>query len=174
MSIFNLKSSISSAERRLSGHDPQKQRTSRRQRSDRGGSRLDLAVRAHLDLLMSGYAQPRMRDVCTKISAHCLAHGLKVPSRATVYNYRTIAKTTPVVSSLLPPEVRSCLYNLEGVVTVPAHQLVFHCLNYGNIRAMSFAASMPWLALFQAGRMRGWRPKSRGLLDAIERGRAQT
>jgi hypothetical protein len=69
--------------------------------------------------------------------------------------------------SHLPPDVRDCLYNIGGNAKVPGHQLAFYCFNYGSTRAVAFAAGLPWLCLYQAGLLRGWRPKSRGLLDAI-------
>lgn len=71
----------------------------------------------------------------------------------------------------LPPAVRETLYNLAEDGIVPGHQLAFHCLNYGGVEALSFAAGLPWLALYQAARLRGWRPRSRGLLEAILRTR---
>ncbi|HET9765653.1 MAG TPA: hypothetical protein VFS60_02325 [Thermoanaerobaculia bacterium] len=67
----------------------------------------------------------------------------------------------------LPAAARVTLYNLSQTGEVPGHQLAFHCFNYGGLEAMSFAAGLPWLALYQAGRMRGWRPRSRGLLTAV-------
>jgi len=69
----------------------------------------------------------------------------------------------------LPPAVRAALYNLDDDAMVPAAQLAFYCFNYGNLGAMSYAAGMPWLALFQAKRMRGWRFSSKGVLDAVMR-----
>jgi hypothetical protein len=46
---------------------------------------------------------------------------------------------------------------------------VFHCLNYGTLPAMCYAAGLPWLDLFQASQLRGWRPRSRSLLQAVMR-----
>lgn len=54
---------------------------------------------------------------------------------------------------------------------MPGPQLAFYCLNYGSLAAISYAAGLPWLDLYQAGRLRGWRPRSRGLLDAVLRAR---
>ncbi|HEV8240093.1 MAG TPA: hypothetical protein VGS57_12050 [Thermoanaerobaculia bacterium] len=78
--------------------------------------------------------------------------------------------TTPAGSysiAGLPAAVRATLYNLSDTGEVPGHQLAFYCFNYGGLEAMSFAAGLPWLALYQAARMRGWRPRSRGLLAAV-------
>jgi len=67
----------------------------------------------------------------------------------------------------LPPAVRAALYNLAPESRVPGHQLAFSCFNYGDGRALSFAAGLPWLALYQALRLPGYRPKSRGLIEAV-------
>jgi hypothetical protein len=61
------------------------------------------------------------------------------------------------------------LYNLGPTGTVPGHQLAFYCFNYGSLAAVSYAAGLPWLDLHQARRLQGWRPRSRGLLDAVMR-----
>jgi hypothetical protein len=71
----------------------------------------------------------------------------------------------------LPAPVQDALYNLEPDSEVPAHQLAFYCVNYGDLEAVSFAAGLPWLAIYQALRMRGYRPKSRGLIEAVARAR---
>lgn len=71
--------------------------------------------------------------------------------------------------SALPTDVRPCLYNLSDDATVPGRQLAFYCFNYGGGRAASFAAGLPWLDLYQAARLPGWRPKSRGLIQAVLR-----
>lgn len=81
------------------------------------------------------------------------------------------APTPPYRIEALKPAVRETLYNLPEAGDVPGHQLAFHCFNYGSTEAMSFAAGMPWLALFQAARLRGWRPRSRGLLEAVLKAR---
>ena len=65
--------------------------------------------------------------------------------------------------------VAATLYNLAPDAVVPGAQLVFYCFNYGSLAAMSFAAGLPWLDLRRASRLRGWRSRSRGLLDAVMR-----
>jgi hypothetical protein len=67
----------------------------------------------------------------------------------------------------LPPSVRRALYNLHGTTEVPGHQLVFYAFNYGDLRAAMYAASLPWLDLYLADRLPGWRPKSHALLRAV-------
>jgi hypothetical protein len=71
----------------------------------------------------------------------------------------------------LPASVRRALYNLAPESEVPGHQVAFYCFNYGDLAAISFAAGLPWLALHQARRMRGYRMKSRGLVEAVARAR---
>jgi hypothetical protein len=71
----------------------------------------------------------------------------------------------------LPSAVVAALYNLVPTSNVPGHQLAFYCFNYGDLSAVSFAAGLPWLALHQARRMPGYRPRSRGLLEAVVRAR---
>jgi hypothetical protein len=71
----------------------------------------------------------------------------------------------------LPPAVQRALYNLCEGTSVPAPQVVFASFNYGDIEAISFASGLPWLALYQADRIRGWRPKSHSLLRAVMKGR---
>ena len=71
----------------------------------------------------------------------------------------------------LPTPVVEALYNIAPDWRVPGHQLAFYCFNYGSLGAISFAAGLPWLDLYQARRMRGWRPRSFGLLSAVMRRR---
>jgi hypothetical protein len=97
--------------------------------------------------------------------------GLRAPSRATLYNLLPVLPTRRRLRGELPPAVREALYNFDDQSAVPEAQIAFYCFNYGDGRAFSWAAGLPWLALYQAARMRGWRPKSRGLLEAVLRAR---
>ncbi|HVS63258.1 MAG TPA: hypothetical protein VMT85_07090 [Thermoanaerobaculia bacterium] len=105
------------------------------------------------------------------LEGFCAPRGFDAPARATIYQAmaRTPVRSYPVAE--LPAPVRETLYNLSENGTVPGHQLAFHCLNYGSLEAMSFAAGLPWLALYQAARLPGWRSRSKGLLAAILRTR---
>jgi hypothetical protein len=67
----------------------------------------------------------------------------------------------------LPAPVRAALYNLAPESLVPESRIVFYCLNHGDLRAASYAAGLPWLAIRQALRLPGWRERSRGLIEAI-------
>jgi hypothetical protein len=104
-----------------------------------------------------------------RVKAACVGSGLRMPSRASLYNaFSTIdGHSYPIAS--LPADVAATLYNLDGTGTVPGRQLAFYCFNYGGLAVMSYAAALPWLDLHQAGRLRGWRPRSRGLLRAVLR-----
>jgi len=104
-----------------------------------------------------------------RVGAICAAAGLRMPSRASLYNaFATIEGHSYAIESL-PPAVAGVLYNLGPVGKVPGHQLAFYCFNYGSLAAVSYAAGLPWLDLYQARRLRGWRPRSRGLLAAVMR-----
>lgn len=101
----------------------------------------------------------------------CKRNGLRMPSRATVYKQMRTLVCSTYQKSALPPPVRHALYNVAEDADVPGHLVVFYCFNYGDSAAMSFAAGLPWLALYQAARMRGFRARSRGLLGATIRTR---
>jgi hypothetical protein len=112
-----------------------------------------------------------MADILKRIGERCRNEGLHPPSRATVYKLLGILPTPSYLVADLPPAVRSALYNLEPESRVPGHQVAFYCFNYGDLGAVSFAAGLPWLALYQARRLPGYRAKSRGLLHAVIRAR---
>jgi hypothetical protein len=97
--------------------------------------------------------------------------GWRPPARATLYAALATLEGSRYEIACLPPGVRAALYNLAPESVVPGHQLAFYCFNYGSLAAMSFAAGLPWLDLYQAGRTRGWRSRSRGLLVATLRAR---
>jgi hypothetical protein len=99
----------------------------------------------------------------------CAASGLKPPARATLYNVFDRLEPRGYRVAALPPHAVAALYNLEPDTVVPGPQLAFYCFNYGSLAAVSFAAGLPWLDLYQARRLRGWRPRSRGLFDAVMR-----
>ena len=112
-----------------------------------------------------------MAELQRGISAACGAHGVRPPSRASLYNTFSRIEGHCYSIALLPDHVAATLYNLTPAGDVPGHQLAFHCFNYGLVPAISYAASLPWLDLYQAARVRGWRPRSRGLLMAVMRAR---
>ncbi len=161
MSAFNLEESIARAEKRLGG--PPKRRL------DHGTFRIDPAIVEHFESLVAGYHRPPMVEISRDLAAFCQERVLSRPSRATLYKLLAGAKGRQFSPRMLPADVSSVLRNLDHDVTVPGHQLAFYCFNYGGAAALSFAAGLPWLALYQAARLPGWRPKSRGLLEAVMR-----
>lgn len=88
------------------------------------------------------------------------------PSRATVYHLLPALPGPAYSFAELPEAARAALYNLAAPCEVPGRQVAFCCFNYGDLRAASFAAGMPWLAIWQALRVPGWRERSRGLAKA--------
>ena len=108
-----------------------------------------------------------MKELLARLAGHCEQAGSASPSRATVYKYMAGTSVHFYEKGRLPSAVRATLYNLSSDAEVPGHQLAFHCFNYGGVGALSYAAGLPWLDLYQAARTRGWRPKSRGLLESV-------
>ncbi len=108
-----------------------------------------------------------MTRLLQEVGDACRRLDLAPPSRATVYKLLGSLPTPVYRLADLPPAVRHALYNLAPDSEVPAHQVAFYCFNYGDLRAVSFAAGLPWMALYQARRLPGFRVKSRGLLDAV-------
>ena len=166
--MFNLRESLARAERRLG--TPAKAGI-RRPRSDRGRPRIDPRVIDIVREATRGYDHPPMADLLVGIAERCRQAGLGPPSRATVYKLLTTLSTPMYRVADLPAAVRHALYNLGHDSDVPAHQVAFYCFNYGDVAAMSFAAGLPWLALYQALRMRGYRARARGVLEAVARAR---
>ncbi len=112
-----------------------------------------------------------MASVLRELSSYCLAEGHREPSRGAVYQALKVLPGASYRVRELSPAVRAVLYNFTDDTVIPASQLAFYCLNYGDLPALSFAAGLPWLALYQASRQRGFREKSHGLVDAILRAR---
>lgn len=112
-----------------------------------------------------------MASLVRRVTERCTAEGLEPPARSSLYNALSRLEGQRYDISALPPTVVQALYNLAPTARVPGHHLAFYCLNYGSLTALSFAAGLPWLDLYLARRLRGWRPRSRGLLTAILRAR---
>ena len=143
----------------------------RRRRADAGRSRLDPVVLEELRLAALGQDPPSIADLLGRISNTCSVLGVRPPARASLYNSFSRIEGHSYSIALLPDDVVATLYNLAPAGAVPGHQLAFHCFNYGSVPAISYAASLPWLDLYQARRLRGWRPRSRGLLLGVMRAR---
>jgi hypothetical protein len=160
MSVFDLDETLAQARHRLGST------STRRRRSDAGNLRLPPPVVAALRPLLLGLERPNLAAVRRTLGARCRLAGWRVPARATLYHAIARLDGHRYRIASLPAPVRTALYNLDEEVVVPGHQLAFYCFNYGDLAAVSFAAGLPWLDLYQAARLRGWRPRSRGLLDA--------
>lgn len=165
-SVFDVEGAFQRAAQRL-GDVPQKR--SRKPRSDRGRRRVAPAAERVLVELLSSHERLAMAVLLRELGAACRQVGTKPPSRATLYSYLATVRTPERQVRALPAAVQRALYNLERDSRVPEAQIAFYCFNYGELAAVSYAAGLPWLALYQARRMRGWRRRSRGLLEAVAR-----
>lgn len=104
-----------------------------------------------------------------RIAVLCMRRGLRVPARTSLYSAFDRMEGRAYLVSELPVHVRAVLYNLAPSSSLPGRQLAFYCVNYGPLTAISFAAGLPWPDLYQARRLRGWRPRSLGLLQSVLR-----
>ncbi len=168
MSLFDLPASLERAQERLKGSA---KAGVRKPRSDRGAPRIDDRTLVVLAEACGGYERPGISELLATVGEACQAKGLVPPSRSTVYKLLATLPTARFNVVGLPSPVRRALYNLTDGTAVPAHQLAFYCFNYGDLAAASFAAGLPWLALYQAARMPGYRSRSRGLIEAVLRTR---
>lgn len=117
--------------------------------------------------LVLGTERPSMASVERELKAWCRTSGCRPPARASLYNVLPRLDGHVYEIADLPAVVQQALYNLAPHGPVPGAQLAFYCFNYGTLPAMSFAAGLPWLDLYQASTHRGWRPRSRGMLAAV-------
>ncbi len=121
----------------------------------------------HLAILCSTRERPKMRTLMHDIQTFCVERAMNVPSRATLYKLLPGLPVPAYRVGDLPQSVQDALYNQVPDALVPGHQVAYYCFNYGNSRAVSFAAGLPWLALYQAVRLPGYRKKSLGLALAV-------
>lgn len=140
----------------------------RKPRSDRGRSRFpaevvdEVARLATVEGLPPGAVWDRVRDFCTR-------RGHAAPSRASVYQLLRMSPLGSFDRERLPSHVVAALYNLDGVSRIPAEQVAFYCFNYGDHAAMSYASALPTSVLVRALALRGWRPMSRAVAEAVLR-----
>jgi hypothetical protein len=160
---FSLTDSMARAETRLG-----KGGAARRKRSDRGGSRLVPKVEAKLRALLGAHDLPPILDVHRHVISWCKKARLAPPSRATLYNAIERVEPPTYETSKLPDSVRACLHNVGGEHVSGAH-VVFAAFNYGDTRALGFAAGLPWACLHRAASIPGFRPKSLALLRSVMR-----
>jgi hypothetical protein len=154
---------IERAQRRLASAPP----SGRKRRSDLGKFRIDDQVVEKLRFLLGGQEFPGIQSILLDLKQYCEGEGLSCPSRATIYKFMLKDPGRSYPMAELPAAVHEALYNQSVEAWIPGAQLAFYCFNYGGLPAIHFASSMPWLPLYQAYRMRGWRPMSRGLLRAV-------
>ncbi len=140
----------------------------RRKRADAGRLRFAAQVVAELGRL--AFAEDLAPDAALEqLRVFCRKHRQRCPSRASVYQMLRKLPLPSLRMARLPASVTAALYNLEGVDEVPADQVAFCCFNFGDTAAMSFASGLPVIALTRALAMRGWRPKSRSVAEAVLR-----
>jgi hypothetical protein len=108
-----------------------------------------------------------MAQVVSRVRAFSRRRGDRAPSRASIYQWARVVPAPPVPVAELPPFARDALNNLAGTPLVPADQLAFCCFNYGDTRAIGYAAALPRPVLSRALSTPGWRPKSRALARAV-------
>lgn len=163
--MFSLELSQARAKERLGRTKSDSGRT-RRPRSDRGALRCAPEVVDFLRERCLAHERPHLPSLLGELAAYCREGRLRCPSRASVYTMLDRLDGHTYRMAELPPAVREALYNLGPDAIVPGHQVAFYCFNYGDLSAVCFASGMPWLDLRHAARLGGWRPKSRGLLEA--------
>lgn len=150
------------------------ERPVRGRRADAGQSRLPGALDRQLAALLRSHERPAIRTVQVQLRLTARRLGLRAPSRATIYNAIERCVGPSYVVRELPASVRAALYNGSPDTEVPGAQVAFYAFNHGNMRAVCWASGMEWLALHHAAAIRGWRPKSLGLLRAAMRRRRIT
>ena len=163
--MSDLQHSLDQARRRLAAAP------SPARRSDRGRLRLPRPVLDKLRELLLGQERPAMVEVRRELEAWCRRARQRPPSRATLYHVLPLLEGHAYVIDALPPAVQQVLYNLDPAGMISGRQLAFYGFNYGGLEVLSFAAGLPWLDLYQAARLAGWRPRSRGPLEAVLRAR---
>jgi hypothetical protein len=117
--------------------------------------------------LVMGMDRPPMAEVEGQIREMCAWHGQRPPARASLYNVLPRLDGHAYEVSGLPAHVRQALYNVDPQGSIGGAQLVSYCFNFGSLDAASFAAGLPWLDLYQASHLRGWRARSLALLRAV-------
>lgn len=166
MCAFDLQKSFERARARLAPEP-----SGRPRRNDAGVSRLPVETLTFIAALLLQPERVAIEEILRRTDEFCRPRGLVAPSRSTLYVLLDTIELPSFRVSELPEFVQRALYNLAPESEVPGAQLVFYCFNYGGLRALCFAAGMPWLFLYRARKMRGWRAKSRNLLLAAARAR---
>jgi hypothetical protein len=158
MSAFDLNESMARAQSRQS--------SPRAARTDKGTTRFSARVEAELQRLLSTTEKPSVLAVTKQLQETCKRWREPAPSRASIYN--AIARVEPPVYRVedLPHSVRDALLNVDNA-EIEGARLAFNAFNYGSPEALCFAAGLPWICLVRASQLRGHRPKSYALLQAV-------
>jgi hypothetical protein len=119
--------------------------------------------------LLHGQDRPEIETLIGETRRRARSLKMKAPSRASIYNFMKRCPPHRYSIAGLPEPVRDALYNLPADGVVPGHQLAFYAFQHGDTRAMCFASGLPWIDLYLADGMRGWRERSHGLLRAVLR-----
>ena len=112
-----------------------------------------------------------MAAIMSSLRTHCQAHNSACPSRGSVYNFCKYLSPPSYEIESLPKALRATLYNLGEDAVIPGAQLVYYAFHYGSTAALCQASALPWIDLYQASLRPAWRPRSRGLLEAVMRAR---
>ena len=129
--------------------------------------RMDRRVRKALRKALSTYHRPNLCAVRRLLVERCRSWGIAPPSRTTLYEMLEREAFHHYMVANLPAHIQSVLYNVDSKARIDGRQLAFYCFNYGALSALSFGASLPWVDLMQAARAPGWRPQSKGLIEAV-------
>ncbi len=135
-------------------------------RTDKGTTRFSPRVEAELQRLLSTTEKPSLLRVERQLRDTCKQWGESPPSRPSIYN--AVKRAQPPVYRVaeLPKPVQETLLNLNNP-EIDGAQLAFYAFNYGSPEALCFASGLPWICLLRASEMRGHRPKSYSLLQAV-------
>lgn len=120
-----------------------------------------------LEELLRAHERPSVTAILARLRSRARSLGVRAPSRASIYNFMPRCPPHRYAIARLPEPVRASLYNLGPTGQISGPHVVFYAFQYGDLRAISFASGLPWIDLYLADRMRGWRAHSQGLLRAV-------
>jgi hypothetical protein len=119
--------------------------------------------------LLHGRDRPAIDSLLAETRARARALRIEAPSRASIYNFMKRCPPHRYAIASLPEPVRKALYNVDPEGTILGHQLAFYAFQHGDLRAACFAAGLPWIDLYLADGLRGWRERSHALLRSVLR-----
>jgi len=128
-------------------------------------------MQRELAVLLRVHDRPSITAIQTRLKSRARTLRVRAPSRASIYNFIPRCPPHQYAIAGLPESVRASLYNLGPTGRISGPHVVFYVFQYGELRAITFASGLPWIDLYLADRMRGWRTHSHGLLRAVLRHR---